>query len=437
MYDDSVILDFVFPYTGTSNFGQPLEGAASANSSDSSADGEGRQDSGETGQQGSDPVGRQDSLGQADNNEGDLPAGLLETIARAERCCARVPERIVSEKTAKGYMKTFLRMYEAGSLDPLAPGIAFDTYYYRRAALHFGGVAVIRELTEWVRAAVEQQDDAAVAKMTRKLQELVGVIAAAFDRAPPGEPNALPWEGPASRFHQMATETTTERGANSKKHVLGKLPEGWDGELWSTAIKMKFRYLAQLAVHLTVPVRQEDMVAGDRATGWSAGIILRLSGPRRLEISFMPSKSHGGRYGTELTTVTVDPTIADAPAKYLADLCREAGGHMVVSVKFKNAVRKAIKTLGEKALPESDVTITPSVLRHQVIADLKKTFGAGEAVAAASGHGTERTQSKYGYLQHGRKRRGYIGIISARSPRAGNVERARQFSRDKAPRHNR
>jgi hypothetical protein len=185
---------------------------------------------------------------------------------------------------------------------------------------------------------------------------------------------------------------------------------------------------------LTVPVRPEETVPGDRPKGWSAGIILRLPEPRRLEITFMPVKSHGGRYGTELTTISVDPTIADEPAKYLAERCREAGGHMVVSVESKNAVRKAIKKLGEIAFPESTVTITPSVMRTQLIADLKRTFGAGEKVAAASGHGTQRTQSKYGYLQHGRKRRGYIGIVSARTPRAGNVDRARQFSRDKASR---
>jgi hypothetical protein len=110
---------------------------------------------------------------------------------------------------------------------------------------------------------------------------------------------------------------------------------------------------------------------------------------------------------------------------------------MVVSIESKNAVRKAIKVLGEKALPESDVTITPYVMRHQLIADLKKTFGAGEEAASAAGHGTQRTQSKYGYIQHGRKRRGYVAIISARKPRFGNVERARQFSRDKAQHYRR
>lgn len=127
------------------------------------------------------------------------------------------------------------------------------------------------------------------------------------------------------------------------------------------------------------------------------------------------------------------PTIADAPTKYLAERCREAGGQLVVSVESKNAVRKAIGQTGLSGRSRDD----HAQRRHQLIADLKKTFGAGEAVAAASGDGTDRTQARYGYLQHGRKRRGYISIVSAKTPRVGNVERARQFSRDKAPRRNR
>lgn len=404
---------------------RPPQAVRPANSFDGRADKTGRQ------------TGRQDSDGQADNNEGEVSAPLLEIIARGERCCARVPDRSQNEQTVKGYKATFLRMWKSGSLDPLSPGIAFDTYYHRRAALHYGGVAVIRKLTQRVCAAVELQNDAAVTDLTEKLQTLVEIIEGAFKLDPPAEPNVLPWEGSPSRFHQTAIENSPERGANSKKHVLAKLGKFWDRRLWSAAVDADWFYRVELAVHLTVPVRPEDMVPGDRPNGWSPGVILRLPDPRRLEIAFMPSKSHDGLYGTELTTVIIDPTIADEPAKYLAERCRQAGGHMVVSIESKNAVRKAIKVLGEKALPESDVTITPYVMRHQLIADLKKTFGAGEEAASAAGHGTQRTQSKYGYIQHGRKRRGYVDIISARKPRFGNVERARQFSRDKAQHYRR
>ena len=390
---------------------------------------------GATGQQDSEQAGRQDRHGQADNNEGAASAALLEIIERGRQCCARVPERTQNEKTQKGYAKAFVGMWASGNLDPLRLGIAFDTYYYRRAALHYGGVAAIRKLIERVLSAVERQDDAAVADLTRKLRALVGEVEIAFELEPPAEPNLLPWQRPPSRFHRMVIENVPKRGANSKKHVLANLPSTWDRLLWATAITSDSVYKDELAVHLTVPVRPEDMVPGHRPNGWSPGVVLRLPEPRRLEIAFMPSKSHNGLYGTGLTTIIIDPTIADEPAKYLARRCLQEGGQMVVSIESKNAIRKAIKLLGEKALPKSNVTITPSVMRHQLIADLKRTFGAGEEVASASGHGTERTQAKYGYIQHGRKRKGYIQISSARKPRAGNVERARQLSRGKVPHH--
>jgi hypothetical protein len=212
--------------------------------------------------------------------------------------------------------------------------------------------------------------------------------------------------------------------------VLKDLPEDWDQRLW-LAVGDDWRYREALAVHLTVPVRPEELVAGRRPAGWSAGVVVDLHWPNRLEITFAPVKSHGGLYGTELTTIVIDPTIADEPAKFLAERCRASGDRLVVSIKSKNAVRKAIGALGRKALPGIDIVITPYVMRNQLIADFKATFGGGEIVAAAGGHGTDRTQAGYGHFAHGRARKGYLGISAARPPRAENVERARQLSRGK------
>jgi len=80
--------------------------------------------------------------------------------------------------------------------------------------------------------------------------------------------------------------------------------------------------------------------------------------------------------------------------------------------------------LGKIALPDCTMIITPNVFRNQAIADWKATVGAGIAVAAACGHCTDRTQAKYGRVQHGRRRRGLIGVASKVTPRTGNVARA-------------
>lgn len=147
-------------------------------------------------------------------------------------------------------------------------------------------------------------------------------------------------------------------------------------------------------------------------------------------ITFAPVKSHAGLYGTELTEICIDPRLLGAAARHLAARCEVAGGSIVVSTGSKNAVRKALGRLGSEALPEiGEVVITPYVLRHQLLADLKAIFGGGEQVAAAAGHCTDRTQARYGHGRLGRRRKGYLEIRAARQPRCANVERGRYLSR--------
>jgi hypothetical protein len=393
------------------------------------AAGPGAPSAGEPGRQDCAVIGPLDRFGQADNSEGGLPPSLHQAVLRGQKCCARVPERIVSKKTASQYKETFVRMFASGSLIPWTLGLAYNTCYERRAALHFGAVDAIRKLIKRALGAFERQDYLAAADLMHKLHQLLDMVEPAFDEAPPGDPDVLPWERPPSRFYELADEKTLARGAKSKKYALANLASDWDRVVFKKAIELKFEHSLVLAVKMTVPVRTEDMVPGDRPSGYSDGVILRLLEPDRLEITVKPCKSHFGRYGTGSTTIIVDPTVADAPAKFLAKCCRDAGGRLVVSVKSKNAVRKAIRTLGKKALGADSETITPSVLRHQIISDFKVTFGAGKMVAAASGQLTDRTQSRYGRYQHGRARKGYVSISSARVPRTGNVARASGLSK--------
>jgi len=85
----------------------------------------------------------------------------------------------------------------------------------------------------------------------------------------------------------------------------------------------------------------------------------------------MPVKSHDGLCGIELTKISIDPTIWDGALAFPAARCKAEGERKVVSTESKNAVRKAIAKLGCKALSEiGDITITPYVPRHQLIADL-------------------------------------------------------------------
>jgi hypothetical protein len=358
---------------------------------------------------------------------------VLDIILRGQACCARVPDRNISERTKQSYAREFSRMWREGRLDPLRDGMARDTYNYRRAAMLTGSKLFLESLIAECIAAGERRDVAAAMQHAGELLRAVKKIEQAFELEPPLPTGASPLDSPASRWRK-STGADRARGENSKKHCLVHLPDAWDTLLWNKATEA-WGYLEPLAIHLIAAVRPEELVPRQRPNGWSPGVSVELRSSRRLDITFTPVKSHQGLFGTELTTISVDPTIVGGPAAFLAEKCRVAPDHrIIVSIESKDAVRKAITRLGPKALPELKVAITPYLLRHQRIADFKKTFGAGEMVASAAGHSTDRTQAKYGSVQHGRKLEGYLGIVAARPPRCGNAERARQLFRSKGPR---
>lgn len=354
---------------------------------------------------------------------------FLGMIIRAQACCDRVPERKLSEGAKRAYQQQFERMRREGRLDPLREGIARDTYNFRRAALHSGSRMFLEAMIAKLIAAGEAGDAAVAKQIAVELRDVLEKIEEALELEPPLAAGASSFGCPPSRWRKI-NGSDRERGKDSKRHVLGKLPPDWDQTLWIKA-REGFAYLEPLAVHMIAGVRPEEMVAGQRPAGWSQGVIVTLHLPRILAITFAPAKSHEGLFGTELTTICVDPVVAGDPSAYLADRCREALDHsIVVCISSKDAVRKAIGRLSCNA--DLGIVITPYVLRHQRLADLKVTFGGGGIVAAAAGHSTDRTQAKYGAIQHGRKLSGYISITAKRPPSCGNVERARQLARRRA-----
>jgi hypothetical protein len=358
---------------------------------------------------------------------------VLELLQRASDLCARLKGRKVSVRSLQAYRDSFVRMWSEPELDALKPGCAMNTYYYRRAALHVAGAYMISDLSKTCCAAAERKDPAAAALWARVLKRALLRIEDAWNRDPPLAGGASPLKSPASRWRKAAGPDAKRRGASSKKYVLGLLPRDWDDRLWDVAQNEwnnpdDQQHIDALAVMLSVPVRPEDLVPRALPHGWSDGVTITLPLPHRLDIMVSPSKNHDGRYGTISTTVKINPTVAGGAAAYLAQRCAAAGGRMVVSMREKDHARRKLKSLGQIALPECDVTITPYVFREQIIADLKVTFGAGAVVAAAAGQGNDRTQAFYGCAQHGRKRRGFIGVECKRPPRTGNVARAHDLA---------
>jgi hypothetical protein len=362
---------------------------------------------------------------------------ILDILQRAATVIEKLPDRTVGANSDKNYRKTFTRMWREPTLDALVPGIAVDTYYVRRAALHRVSRLLLKRLTAECWAAGDRKDFAAVQRWAKILVRVLDRVEPALERDPPLNAGVSPLQSPASRWRAQAGPLP-RRGANSKKNVLCLLPPDWDERLWQAALELwneteDASDRDALAAALLAPVRPEEFIAGERPDGWSEGVIVEQRSARRLDITISPAKSHQGRYGTGTTTVKIDPIAAGGPAVYLAARCADAGGRMVITIRTKDAHRKKLARLGQDALPQYGVTITAYVCRNQLIADLKATRGGGGEVAAAAGQCTDRTQAKYGRVAHGRKRRGFIGVECKRAPRTGNVAKARELAARRRP----
>lgn len=340
--------------------------------------------------------------------------------------------RPISEPTEKAYKAVFDKMWKTKNLDPLRADDSLDTYHHRRAAMQWGVTHVLLLLMRNIGTAIRDKNADELTKSELRLRTALDLIEPALVLEPPMQPGELPWQRTPSRWRQ-APGQKPQRGAKSKKHVLRELPRDWDMRLWE-GTPADWKYREVLAVHLIVPVRPEELVPGARPSGHSPGVTLELRSENRLVVTFAPVKSHDGLYGTEQTEICLNPLVMKGPAQFLAGRCEAAGGLIIISTPSKNAFRKALEDLGRRALPGIRTTITAYVCRQQLLADLKATLGAGGKVAAAAGHCTDRTQSRYGYVQNGRKRPGYIEINAKRKPVAGNAERVRRLSGKKLPR---
>jgi hypothetical protein len=250
-------------------------------------------------------------------------------LGRAIALGKRLPAREVPERTAAKYEKEFERMWRSGNLDPLRSGDAFDTYYFRRASFFAGARYRIAEALRPLLEAVQDPDNIDIEagrQALLKLKTVLDRIEPIMELEVPGDLSVPPAERPPSRWHQM-NSSERKRGALSKKHVLGALPQGWDKTLWEVAKAEEWDNLEPLAVHLLTPVRAEELVAGDRPGGRSGGVLLELKAGHLL-ITFAPVKSHGGRYGTQSTTFTLNPKIVGGPPRSLPSVAwqRMAGG---------------------------------------------------------------------------------------------------------------
>jgi hypothetical protein len=341
----------------------------------------------------------------------------------------RLPEPRLEPSSKKLYLETLGRMMAEKIVDPLRSGDARDTYNVRRAALHAGTWILLKRHIDAFRLASETGDRTAAGRAIRVLAHIVARCEAAIDRDPPMNREQSSFASPPSRW-SLAEGPKPRRAKTSKKHALKMLPANWAILIWEKAQVENWKYLDALAVHILSPVRPAEFVAGQRDGREVAGVELRLKGDV-LVIGVTPVKSHGGKYGTGETAIQIDAK-SDVPAvAHLVALCGRGQGRAIVSLGSTNPMRKALAKLGKKVLGDC-VVVTGYLFRHQYLADLKATVGAGSEVAAAAGHCTDRTQARYGRVEHGRRRSEFISATGKRPPKATSVVKVLAIARSRA-----
>jgi hypothetical protein len=338
----------------------------------------------------------------------------------------RLPEPHLAPASSRLYLTTLGRMMAQDVVEPLRTGDARDTYNVRRAALHAGTWILLRHHLDAFLTASKSGDKAAAGHALNALKRIVERCGPAIERDPPMDREQSSFASPPSRW-TAAEGPKSRRGKASKKHMLKHLPADWTDRIWRTAQGENWKYLDALAVHMLSPVRPAEFVPGQREGRFIDGIKVRLDGGE-LIIGVTPVKSHGGKYGTGDTEIRLDSRNDNPAIAYLANLCRRNGGKVVVSLGSTNPMRKALAKLGHKVLGDA-IVVTGYLFRHQYVADLKSTVGAGTEVAAAAGHCTDRTQARYGRVEHGRRRDEFISAAATRVPKGNNIERAVSLSR--------
>src|SRR6202051_4993923 len=110
---------------------------------------------------------------------------IEDLVLKANKLLERIPAREVSGATAQAYRATFQRMWNSKELDPLQDKIALDTYYHRRAALHFGARLVLTAARDQCLAAAARGQNAMAQRWARKLLEAVECLKPILTLEPP------------------------------------------------------------------------------------------------------------------------------------------------------------------------------------------------------------------------------------------------------------
>lgn len=349
----------------------------------------------------------------------------FDVVRRARAIAKDLPERVISEATAKGYRAEVERMRRRREL-PETGTQSKRTYYRRRAALNF-------VLSESLAATLAEQDRAQRAGDMSAWQAHVEYLAAACEllyRYPPQlEHGEALLDGRARPGRECPIADPKPK--KSKRSGLARLPADWRQQMWCAA-PAESPYRHALAVMHLCGARPSELQFGVQIVA-----DVDRDGRDCLHISVTGAKRGvDGRHGREMRTITV--AVDNAQAIWLWQQVAAAHGGLTVSISSPKRLADEVTRIGRKLWPRKRETVTPYSYRHQFAADLKQAFPEDwDTVAAGLGHSVPETQRLYGRSQQARPGGGsarFLWVVATQSPRPPRERKAYPPKAEKAPR---
>lgn len=307
-------------------------------------------------------------------------------VIAARSVLADLPESKISEKTAAGYRREYLRLLTVGGkktsgvLDAAQDTTAASTWYRRRAAIIY---EIRTELTNTLKEQDRLQrifkttnDPVAFETWKRLVERTVQFV------------KMLPKVMAIKNWPPLDERKRRE----TKKRSLNGLPDDWRQLLAKRLPKYRLPFLVAAATGCR-PAELVTGIALSYDTDLKTGIVsikAVIKGAKVREMTGQPDRS-------------IFIALDDRPDSLAGQLQESLkNGPINVGLTDEKLFSGAVRDAARREWPKRKVDLSAYSLRHQFAGDLKAAGWKDEKIAEAMGHVTTKTASYYGDRKQGR-----------------------------------
>lgn len=325
----------------------------------------------------------------------------------------------LSASSEKQYAAAFTRMQGAALSPEKIANTANGFYFYRAALVHHHASHVRSILNAADLAARAKMEDKWVDQVEQLKQHIIALKNYRPD--PSGSHMARGLVGNWAVEAEKRQRAGGKIDAHSKRVRLRGLPSDWRTQMFDGLGTSKY--------HTALAVLS---VTGARPAEIALGVNVSLAADGQLVLTIQGVKTHGGKYGQESRTLTVQPETKEA--QFLVAQVRAASAPITVSAKA-GSLSDRIRVLSMKVFPKLAKPVSAYVFRHQLAADLKGSGMAPADVSAALGHSVDETKRFYGAAQSARGNGGVSKVQASRQVKERTPAKIRELEHSRGFEH--